>query len=204
MNLLITGATGLVGSELVRQSLAKGHTVHYLTTSRSKIVEKANYKGYYWNPFTAEIDAACLNGMDAIINLAGASISKRWTKSYKKAILQSRIDSIQTLYKLLSENEHQIKQFCSASALGIYPSSLTEKYDETETKINEGFLGKVVKAWEDETTVIKDLGITVSIIRIGIVLAKQGGALEEMAKPIKMGVGAAIGSGKQWQSWIHM
>ncbi len=204
MNILITGATGLVGTELVKQCLAKKYTVHYLTTNKSKLVTQENYKGFYWNPATSEVDATCLNGIDTIINLAGASISKRWTKRYKKEILQSRIDTIQTLHKLLSENDYKVTHFCSASALGIYPSSLTNKYYETETNVNTGFLGQVVKAWEDETETIKELGISVSKIRIGIVLASKGGALEEMAKPIKQGIGAAIGSGKQWQSWIHI
>ena len=204
MNLLISGATGLVGKELVRQCLEKGHTVHYLTTRRSKIVTEENYKGFYWDPVERVVDVNCLIGMDAVINLAGASISKRWTSRYKKEILQSRIDSIQTLHTLLSEYEHKIKNFCSASALGIYPSSLKEKYDESESKINEGFLGQVVSAWEKEVDTISELRIVVSKIRIGIVLSKSGGALEEMAKPIKQGIGAAIGSGKQWQSWIHV
>ena len=204
MNVLITGATGLVGTELVKQCLAKNYTVHYLTTNTSKIVTQENYKGFYWNPATSEIDAACLNGMNAIINLAGASISKRWTKRYKKEIVESRIDSIQTLHKLLSENEHLVTQFCSASAMGIYPSSFAKKYNEAETNINQGFLGQVVKAWEAETDKFNLLDISVSKIRIGIVLANEGGALEAMTKPIRKGFGAAIGNGKQWQSWIHI
>ena len=204
MNLLITGATGLVGTELVQQCLENGHTVHYLTTNRSKLVTKDTYKGFYWNPAKAEIDTACLHGVDAIINLAGASISKRWSRSYKREILQSRIDSIQTLHKLLCDNKHQIKHICSASALGIYPSSLTQKYNEFETKVSTGFLGQVVKAWEDEADTFNTLNIPLSKIRIGIVLAAGGGALKEMARPIKQGIGAAIGSGKQWQSWIHL
>lgn len=203
MTILITGATGLIGSEITKQALSKGHSVHYLTTSKEKLEAKNNYKGFYWDTNTGKIDSKCLEGVTKIINLAGASIAERWTSDYKRAIVNSRVNSIQTLYKLLLENDHTVDQFCSASALGIYPSSLTAKYHEDETEISSGFLGKVVQTWENEADTIEELGITVTKIRIGIVLAEEGGALKEMAKPIKMGVGAAIGSGKQWQSWIH-
>lgn len=204
MRVLITGATGLVGSELVKQCLAKGHSVHFLTTRRSKLSQEDRYKGFYWNPALQEIDTECLKGVDVIINLAGASISKRWTKKYKKEIVASRLASIRLLYKALSENDHQVVHFCSASALGIYPSSQSVRYQETETNESTSFLGTVVKAWETEARTIAQLHIELSIVRIGIVLAAQGGALEEMARPIDKGIGAAIGSGKQWQSWIHI
>ena len=204
MKLLITGATGLVGAEIVKLALAKNHTIHFLTTSKSKIVNKENYKGFYWNPAKAEIDTNCLNGIEAILNLAGASISKRWTKDYKNEILESRINSVQLLHKTLSENTHQVKHFCSASALGIYPSSFTKKYDETVTDVNPTFLGKVVHKWEQEVDKLSSLDIQVSKLRIGIVLSKNGGALTQMLKPIKLGFGAAIASGKQFQSWIHI
>ena len=204
MKLLITGATGLVGTEIVKQSLTKNYTIHYLTTNHNKIVIQENYKGFYWNLTTQEIDPDCLNGIDAIINLAGASISKKWTKSYKKTILDSRIDSTKLLCRLLSENKHTIKQICSASALGIYPSSLTKKYDESDKQVSTSFLGEVVEAWEKEVDTLSSLKLAITKIRIGIVLSKNGGALTEMIKPIKLGAGAALGSGKQWQSWIHI
>ena len=204
MKILIAGATGLVGTEIVKQSLAKNYTVHYLTTSRDKIVTEKNYKGFYWNPLSQEIDANCLNGIDTIINLAGASISKRWTTSHKKAILNSRIDSLQLLHRLLSENKHRVKQICSASALGIYPSSFTKKYHESDEEVSTSFLGEVVEAWENEIDSFQSLDLKISKIRIGIVLSKNGGALTEMVKPVKLGAAAALSSGKQWQSWIHV
>jgi len=204
MKILITGATGLVGTEIVINALAKKHTVHYLTTNRTKIVTKENYKGFYWNPKKLEVDINCLNGVDVIINLAGASISKKWSATHKKAILESRIKTIQLLKKLVSENEHQVSQIVSASALGIYPSSFSNKYDESELEINPSFLGKVVEAWEKEIVALESLELKITIIRIGIVLSKEGGAITEMVKPIKLGAGAALGSGKQWQSWIHV
>jgi len=204
MNLLITGATGLVGTEIVKQSVAKNYIVHYLTTSRDKIVTKENYKGFYWNPRLQEIDKSCLNGIDVIINLAGASISKKWTTSHKKAVLESRIDSVRLLHRLLSESSHQVSQVISASALGIYPSSLEKEYDELDAEVSSSFLGEVVDAWEKETDTLSSLNLKITKIRIGIVLSKNGGALTEMIKPVKLGAGAALGSGKQWQSWIHI
>jgi len=204
MKILITGATGMVGTEIVTQALAKNYTIHYLTTRRDKIVTQDNYKGFYWNPKTEEVDKNCLNGIDVIINLAGASISKKWTTSHKKAVLESRIDSIQLLHRLLSENSHQVTQVIAASALGIYPSSFDREYDEFDTEVSSSFLGEVVDAWEKETDTLSSLNLNITKIRIGIVLSKNGGALAEMIKPVKLGAGAAIGSGKQWQSWIHI
>jgi uncharacterized protein (TIGR01777 family) len=205
MKVLITGATGLVGQELVEQCHAKGYDVNYLTTSKRKLVSETNYKGFYWNPKMGEVNKDCLKDVSVIINLAGASISKRWTASYKQEVLNSRIETLNTLHQLLSESPaHQVTSFISASAIGIYPNSLDNYYEEKETDVDESFLGDVVAAWERKTDEFKALGITVSKVRIGLVMSSKGGALPEIAKPIKLYVGAAFGSGEQWQSWIHI
>lgn len=204
MTVLITGATGLVGQELVNLLLQNGYTVHYLSTSKSKLVSQNNYKGFFWNPKKAEIDTNALTGVDVIIHLAGASVAKKWTTAYKEEIIESRVLSTQLLYQTLKRNSHQVKQIISASAIGIYPDSLTNIYHETDLDIDVSFLGNVVKQWENEVSQFEKLQIIVSKIRIGIVLAKNGGALQEMAKPIQYGVGAAFGSGEQYQSWIHV
>ena len=204
MTVLITGATGLVGQELVNLLLQNGHNVHYLSTSKSKLVTNTNYKGFYWNPKNAEIDTNALTDVEVIIHLAGANVAKKWTTAYKEEIIESRVLSTQLLYKTLQKNSHQVKQIISASAVGIYPDSLTDIYHETDLDIDVSFLGNVVKQWENEVSQFEKLEIIVSKIRIGIVLAKNGGALQEMAKPIKYGVGAAFGSGEQYQSWIHV
>lgn len=204
MTILVTGATGLVGSELVANLLSEGHTVHYLTTSPHKLVQNENYKGFYWNPTIQDIDVNAINQVEVIIHLAGASISKKWTKAYKEEILTSRVCATQLLFKTLQSNPNQVKQIITASAIGIYPSSLTKIYHETDTQIDDSFLGTVVAEWEKEVTHFSSLGILITKIRIGIVLAKNGGALQEMIKPIRFGFGAALGSGKQYQSWIHI
>ncbi len=204
MKVLITGATGLVGKVLTEQLLERGDEVNYLTTRKSKVEKENNLKGFQWNPKRQEIDKACLDGVECIINLAGASVAERWTKEHKKAILNSRIDSLNVLYKSLSETKHQVKHLISASAIGIYPSSLTKLYDETETELSDDFLGHVVQEWEKASNQFKDININVAQFRIGVVLSADGGALEKMAKPINYYVGATLGSGKQWQSWIHI
>ncbi len=205
MKILITGATGLIGSEIVRLCSQENILVHYLTTSKDKIVSEPGYKGFYWNPDTSEIDISCFEGVSAIINLAGASISKRWTSAYKKVVLSSRINTLQTLRIGLEKiDSNAISSFVSASAIGIYPHSLSNFYEEDEKKVDDSFLGEVVEAWENEADTLRNFDFNLSKIRIGLVMSKDGGALVEMAKPIKMYVGAAFGSGEQWQSWIHI
>ncbi|SEQ41574.1 hypothetical protein SAMN05421824_1579 [Hyunsoonleella jejuensis] len=204
MRVLITGATGLVGQEIVKRCHAKNIQVNYLTTRKSKISQDDNYKGFYWNVDTREIDINCFKGVDAIIHLAGASISKRWTEAYKKEVINSRVESTQLLIDTLKGESHNIKQIVSASAIGIYPDSLTNYYDQTHKEVSNSFLGEVVQAWEQAVDGFSKVNIKVSKVRIGLVLSDKGGALKEITKPIKFGAGAAFGSGKQWQSWIHI
>ena len=204
MTILITGATGLVGQELVQLLLKNGHVVHYLSTSKQKVVTEEVYKGFYWDPKTAEIDLNALTNVEVIVHLAGATVSKKWTKAYKQEIIESRVISTRLLFKTLQENPNQVKQIVSASAIGIYPDSLSTIYHETDLAVDASFLGNVVKQWENEVSQFEKLNILVAKIRIGLVLAKDGGALQEMVKPIKFGVGAAFGSGQQYQSWIHL
>ncbi|MBO3116235.1 TIGR01777 family oxidoreductase [Winogradskyella sp. DF17] len=201
---LITGATGLIGKEIVKQCHDEGIKVNYLTTSKAKLSVDDDYRGFLWNPAKGEIDKSCLEGVDAIINLVGASISKRWTPSYKKEILESRTKSSELLQHTIRFNNFTIQHVVSASAIGIYPSNLTKYYDEETDETSGSFLGEVVEAWEAAVDGFKDLGSKLTKIRIGLVLAEDGGALPEIVKPVRIGAGAAFGSGEQWQSWIHI
>lgn len=204
MTVLITGATGLIGQKIVKLCHAEGISVHYLTTSKSKLTTEDNYKGFYWNPNKNEIDHKCFEGVSSIINLVGATISKRWTEDYKKIILESRTKTAELLQDTIKKHNYKIDYVVSASAIGIYPSSFVNFYDEENTEISETFLGEVVAAWENAVDNFKSLGCKVAKVRIGLVLAENDGALPKMAKPINYGVGSPFGSGKQWQSWIHV
>lgn len=201
---LITGATGLIGSELVKLCHDNGIDVNYYTTSLDKIRNESNYRGFYWDPKKGEIDDRAFEGVSAIINLVGASISKRWTEKYKKTILDSRVKSMELMYSRLQKIDHKIDHFISASGINIYPSSQTKLYSEENEEVDDNYLANVVVAWEAAASKFKDLGMDVSKIRTGMVLAKEEGALPKLVMPIKLGVGSPLASGDQWQSWIHI
>jgi NAD dependent epimerase/dehydratase family enzyme len=148
MKILITGATGLIGRELVEQCNNDGISVHYFTTRKKKIEDRPNYRGFYWNPLTNEIDIAAFEGVSAIINLAGANIGKRWTKSYKAEIFQSRTQPADLIFETLKELDHSISHFISASGISVYPRSETNLYTEESIEVDDTFLAEVVKVWE--------------------------------------------------------
>lgn len=204
MKLLITGATGLVGSALVDFFLEKKYQINYLSTSKQKLNSISGCHGFYWNPKMGFIDDKSLLGVDIIINLAGATISNRWTQNYKNVILDSRVDSLNTLYNALQSSTHQVKQIVSASAIGIYPNSLNKKYSEDNNEIGNDFLAKVVTEWENSVNKFVVLGVKVSLIRIGLVLSSEGGVLSKLITPVKYNLGSVLGTGNQIQSWIHI
>ncbi len=204
MKILVTGATGLIGSQLVSQLLKENYSVNFLTTNKDEIVSKPNHQGYFWDPQKGIIDTNAIAGVHAIIHLAGASISNRWTSKNKQAIIESRTLSTNLLYKTVKAADHEIRQIISASAIGIYPDSLKKFYTEDETAVDSSFLGNVVVKWEQAVDNFKRLNINVCKIRTGLVLSEKGGMLPEILKPIKLGLGSPMGSGKQWQSWIHI
>ena len=168
MRVLITGATGLIGQEIVKLCHEKDIKVNYLTTSKSKIVQEENYKGFYWNPKTSEIDSKSIENVDVIVHLAGASVAKKWTNSYKEEIIESRVLSTRLLYQTLQKNHHQVRQIVTASAIGIYPNSLDSIYHETDLDIDDSFLGNVVKQWENEVNQFEKLPIIVSKIIVDL------------------------------------
>lgn len=204
MRVLITGATGLIGTELSRLCREKGIKVNYLTTSKSKIEKNEDYQGFFWDPNSQEIESGCLEGVHTIVHLAGASIAEPWSDSYKRKIIKSRTETAKLLYKTLEKTSNQVENFISASAIGVYPSSLEKLYFEDDQQVADNFVGEVVRKWEATADQFEELGIDVAKIRVGLVLAENGGMLEKIKKPISLNMGAALGSGKQWQSWIHI
>lgn len=201
-HILITGGTGLVGKQLTELLLSKGYTVAYLSRKKKPI---PSVKVYEWNIYQKTIEKEAITEAEAIIHLAGAGVAdKTWTESYKKEILESRVLSTQLLYETLEQTQHSVKSFISASAVGIYGFDTGEQWLDENSPHGKDFLADVTEKWETEVQKIANLGIRTAILRIGIVLAKEGGALPKLLQPIRWGLGAALGSGKQYMSWIHI
>lgn len=204
MKILITGATGLVGKALTGLLLQQGHEIHYLTSRQSAIVNKPNYNGFLWDVDKMTIDGACLKGVETVIHLAGETVFQRWTTAAKAKIMDSRINSTQLLLNAIHEHTDTVKHVITASAIGIYPDTKSDvaMLEHEAPPAAQNFLGQVCLAWESVGMHFKELGLKHAIVRIGIVLSDKGGALEQMAKPVKLYAGAGFGDGMMWQSWI--
>ena len=206
MKVLITGATGLIGKVLIEKFFSAGIKVNFLTTKKSKIHSTKGASGFYWNPAKKKIDLKCFDGVDSIVHLAGSRISKPWTKSNKKDILSSRIDSTRLLFLSLKNNieSFHIKNIVSASAIGIYPSEFEKIQTEKTNSTTNSFMERVVVAWEKEIENFTFFNIPVAKIRIGLVLSFSGGVLKALKIPTNLGLGTYFGSGEQGQPWIHI
>lgn len=202
--IVIAGGSGLIGRALSDFLSHQGYTVVWLTRNSSLVAEEPA-KNFYWNPGAGEIDVKALQDAAVVINLAGTSISKRWTKSNKKDILNSRVNSVSTLQMAIAGlKSSERPKVINASAIGIYESSKSLIHDEYSTNFNSSFLGEVVEKWEDCIADFDKINVSYCILRIGIVMSKKGGALRELLKPAKFGFMASLGDGKQWQSWIAL
>lgn len=202
MKVLITGASGLVGKRLSERLLEKGYEVSAL--SRSGRVD-SQIKTYLWDPAKHSIDPESVNSCDYIVHLAGLNIgAKRWTRKRKKEIVDSRVNSSQLILESLDEGKSQLKAFISASGIGYYGSVTEEKiFAETDPPGGD-FLGQVCLKWESAGDGFSDRGIRTVKIRTAVVLSRGGVALPRIATIVKWGLGAAIGTGKQYMPWIHM
>lgn len=196
---LITGGTGLVGSHLIPMLKAKGHQVVVL--SRSKDASKP-YEIFEWDYKNDYIESGAFNGVDAVIHLAGAGVAdKRWTPERKDEIYNSRTKTSHLLYKTLKEVPNEVKTFISASAIGYYGLNTGSTNLKENAPSGHDFLAHVVDAWETSTNKVTDLNIRLVQLRIGVVLANEGGALVELLKPP---IAAPLGKGNQYMSWIHI
>ncbi|MBC6606530.1 TIGR01777 family protein [Hymenobacter sp. BT188] len=200
---LITGGTGLIGTRLAELLIDAGYEVALL----SRQAGASHYHTFRWDPHHGTLDPAAIRYADYIINLAGSSVSEgKWTEERKREILESRLDGTRLLAQELAKGEHHVRAFLSASAIGIYGDS-GDKLVNEETPPNtppDDFLADVSRKWEQAAHEVAALGIRTIVVRIGIVLSTEGGALPQMARPVKLMAGAALGSGKQFMSWIHL
>ncbi len=199
-HILLTGGSGLIGRQLTRLLLNKGYTVSHLSRRPGN---NPQVKTFVWDIDNGIIDKSCIAGVDIVIHLAGAGIAdKRWSDKRKKELVESRTRSIRLIYNLLKENRHQVKKVISASATGYYSNRGDELMTEDSLPAHD-FLGECCLAWEKAVDEGKNLGLKILKFRTGVVLASEGGALPQLALPIKFAVGSPLGSGKQWIPWIH-
>jgi uncharacterized protein len=198
---LITGASGFIGSKLVKTLLSRGHSVNYLGRKRStKLDSRAAF--HCWNPG----EKAPLNSVptvDAIVHLAGEPVAQRWTGEVKERIYNSRVDGTRKLVSAIGELQHKPAVLIAASAVGYYGDRGDEVLTEDSAPGND-FLAQLCVDWEQEATRAHEFGVRVVRIRIGIVLGRDGGALKQMLTPFRLGIGGRLGNGRQWMPWIHV
>jgi uncharacterized protein (TIGR01777 family) len=200
-HILITGATGMIGKALTRILLDKGYKVSMLSR---KARPMPNTRVFLWSVDNQTIDTGCFEGVTTIIHLAGENIaSGRWTDKRKQQILNSRVMATNLLYQGLSSTTHQVDTIISASAVGFYGNRGDEILYESSAQ-GHGFLAETCAKWEHAVDQGQKLGLRVVKLRTGVVLDKHEGGLPAMAKPVKLFMGAALGSGEQWVPWIHL
>jgi uncharacterized protein (TIGR01777 family) len=205
---LITGGTGLVGKALTDRLIDSGHSVIILSRKPAVYSNTSLLQHCYWDPNKSEIDEEAIRKADYIIHLAGANVAeKRWSEKRKKEIVDSRVISGQFLSASLKRIPHRVKAVLGASAQGWYGADpMTPNpapFMETDP-VYPDFLGTTCRLWEESLQPIKEAGIRLIQLRIGIVLSTKGGALAEFRKPVRFGIIPILGSGKQIISWIHI
>lgn len=196
-HILITGGTGLIGTSLIKELQSRGHTIAVLSRSKSGI-----YPSYQWDYKKKYIEDGAFSNVDTIVHLAGAGVAdKRWSADRKEEILKSRTETTALLFESLKNTENNVKTFIGASAIGFYGSDTGNVMLDETAPFGNDFLAQVTRAWETSAVKMNALGVRTTLLRIGIVLSNQGGALQELLKPP---VAATLGNGKQFMSWIHI
>ncbi|HEX3708178.1 MAG TPA: TIGR01777 family oxidoreductase [Mycobacteriales bacterium] len=199
MKVVVTGASGLIGSALVDSLRGDGHSVVRLVRRTPAAADEAQ-----WDPAAGTVDDAAIADADAVVHLAGAGIGdRRWTPAYKKLVRDSRIDGTTTIANAVARHAYQVKVLVSGSAIGWYGDRGDDVLTESEP-VGSGFLAELVHEWEACTAAASVVGVRVVKVRTGIVLAPRGGALGRMLPIFKLGLGGRLGSGRQWFSWISL
>ncbi len=199
MRVVVTGSHGLIGSALIPALKASGHEVVRLVRSAPSGPDEVR-----WDPAGGELDPHDLDGVEAAVHLAGAGVGDhRWTESYKRTILDSRVQSTRTLVRALTALDPLPRVLVSASAIGYYGDRGEEVLTETSTS-GDGFLAGVVRAWEAEADPARKAGIRVAHPRTGLVMARSGGAFAQLKLLAKVGLAGPLGNGQQWWSWITL
>ncbi len=205
MKILLSGATGLIGSALARQLIQNGHSLHVLSRDPAKATDKLPHTCHiqFWNPDDPQFHLEIEDGTEAVIHLAGESVvGGRWTSAFKNKIRDSRINSTPLLVDAIERMRTPPKTFICASAIGIYGDRQEEELTESSSP-GEGFLAQVCKAWETESARVQELGLRWVTLRIGLVLDFEATAMQRILPAFRLGLGTVLGTGKQWMSWIH-
>lgn len=201
---LLTGGTGLIGTRLTVLLQEKGYAVAYLVRGTEKKIPDG-VKTYRWDVAKNQVDETALTTADYLIHLAGAGIADaRWTEERRKELVESRTKTIGLLSEKLAVLPHNLKSFVSASAIGYYGADTGAEWMSEQHTPGLDFLAQICVAWEAAADRVAALGIRTVKIRTGIVLSAEGGALQKMLVPIRLGVGSPLASGRQYQSWIHL
>ena len=198
--ILITGGSGMIGQVISKRLLENGHQIVHLSRSPS---QGDQFKTFKWEPQKGVIDESAFDGVEIIIHLAGASITQRWSPKNKQTIINSRVDTAKLLLKYVKRLNSKLKTFISASGIGYYGGDTGNELLTEDSPLGADFIADVVDKWEGAADEFKEICPVVKL-RIGIVLSNNGGALPQIALPVRYGVGAAIGSGNQYMSWIHI
>lgn len=208
MKVAVTGATGFVGTRLVEQLQAQGHSVLVLTRDAErgrKVFPPAAFPAVTmveYTPLESGDWQGQISGCDGVVNLAGAPISERWTPAHKQAVMDSRKIGTEKIVEAIAQANPKPSVLVNSSAIGYYGTSETASFDESSQPIENDFLSQVCQAWEAAAQAVQGTGTRLVILRTGIVLG-MGGAIAKLLPPFRMFAGGPIGSGRQWFSWIH-
>jgi uncharacterized protein (TIGR01777 family) len=199
MKVLVTGASGLIGSALVSILEKQGHSVASLTRSEARRPGE-----FRWDPDRGHIDPAALEGIDAVVHLAGETVAGRWSEDKKRRILESRVNGTRLVSETIAALEPRPRVMVCASGIGVYGDRGDEPVTEGSPVSADGFLADVVRAWEAAAQPARDAGIRVVHTRFGIVQSARGGALKTQLPLFRMGLGGPVGGGRQYVSWVSI